>query len=70
MAGELLIYGTNPDRSTEGAHRLGRLHQIRYEHDTEGPREHDFDGDEIIELLPDGSVRIYSPGGQRLWDDL
>lgn len=62
--GELLVFGANP-----GGKVLGKLHQIRYEHETEGLREHDFNGDETIELLRDGSVRIYSPGGERLWDN-
>lgn len=64
--GELLVFGPNPD----GARVLGKLHQIRYEHETEGLREHDFDGTEEIQLLRDGSVRIYSPSGEPLWDDL
>ena len=62
--GELLVFGANP-----GGKLLGKLHQIRYAHETEGLREHDFDGDETIELLRDGSVRIYSPSGERLWTD-
>lgn len=64
---ELLVFGTNPDRSTPGARRLGTLHEVSYEHDTEGLRRHDFDGVEIIELLRDGSLRIYHPDGEALW---
>lgn len=70
MAGEVLVWGTNPDLSTPGARRLGKLHKVQYMHETEGPREHDFDGTEIIELLPDGSFRVYHPKGEPLWADL
>lgn len=69
MAGKLVVFGSNPDHSTKGAVRLGRVHNVQYVHDEEGAREHDFDGHEIIELLPDGSVRIYDPRGGRLWDE-
>lgn len=64
--GELLTFGANPG-GTKGAKRLGVLHKLYYEHDTEGPRVHEFDGTEVIELLRDGSVRIYHPSGVALW---
>lgn len=63
--GELIVMGPNP-----GGERLGLLHAIEYEHTTEGLRRHDFDGDEIIELLRDGSLRVYHPQGLKLWQDL
>lgn len=61
---ELLVFGTNPGGR---ARKLGKAHELKYMHATEGARVHEFDGDEVIELLRDGSVRIYHPQGKRLW---
>jgi len=68
--GELLVFGANPKGGTRGAKVLGKAHQLKYLHRTQGARVHDFGGSEVVELLPDGSFRVYHPSGVRLWDDL
>jgi hypothetical protein len=47
-----------------------RAISIRYVHVADGQRyEHKFGKDDVIELLPDGSFRIYNRQGKNLWKD-
>ena len=69
----IVIVGPNPGGSkpTKGATPIGKDVEIsvRYEHVTEGPREHLFTETVQLEGLPDGSVRIYHER-LALWEDL
>lgn len=64
-------YRANPTIFVAGnpGELLGRAVQLKYLHETEGPRYHDFDdGETRVELLPDKSVRLYNPR-KPLWMD-
>jgi hypothetical protein len=65
-------YGKNPAELVTFSNPgklLGYAHELRYRHVTEGHRVHEFDGTERIELLDDGSFRVYHPRGKRLWEE-
>lgn len=66
----LVVFG-NPRGATRGAHILSReIHAIKYKHASDGKLyEHKFARGSAIELLPDGSIRVFSPTGVRLWND-
>lgn len=71
-----IIVGTNPPRGAgrrprhaRGVQIGSRVDRVYYEHVTHGPRVHRFETPVRIEGLADGSVRIYSPRGARLWED-
>lgn len=65
----LAVFG-NPGHSRGGKVLSRRAISIRYVHATDGERyEHKFGRDDVIELLPDGSFRIFNAKGKRLWKD-
>lgn len=58
-------------KPTKGARILSReATEVRYIHATDGDRyKHPFKKGVTIELLPDGSARLYRPDGKPLWRD-
>lgn len=60
-----------PGKPTKGARILStHATEIRYIHDVDGDRyKHPFAKGVTIELLPDGSARLYRPDGKPLWRD-
>lgn len=73
--GELVVWGTNPDRSTPGAVQMSKeVDLIRYIRDAPPgkgkPYEHAFERRGFrLEALPDGSVRVYHPT-LPVWKDM
>jgi hypothetical protein len=65
----LVVLG-NPGKS-RGSHVLSKnIVSIRYKHVADGDYyEHKFKAGSCIELLPDGSIRVFSPRGVKLWGD-
>lgn len=65
----LVVLG-NPGKS-KGSHILSKnIHSIRYQHEADGGfYEHKFKRGSYIELLPDGSIRVFNPRGVKLWGD-
>lgn len=65
----LVVLG-NPGKS-RGSHILSKnIVSIRYQHAADGDfYEHKFKKGSVIELLSDGSIRVYSPRGVKLWGD-
>lgn len=65
----LVVLG-NPGKS-KGSKILSRnIMAIRYQHEADGEYyEHKFKRGSVIELLPDGSIRVFNPRGVKLWGD-
>ncbi len=62
----LVTFG-NPPR---GEIMSKRVFEVAYKHATDGKAyKHEFAAGVCMEALPDGSIRIYSMRGKRLWGD-
>lgn len=63
----LVVFG-NPRKP--GALLSERAYAVQYKHVEDGqPYEHKFKAGVCIELLSDGSVRLYHKSGKPLWGD-
>lgn len=67
----LVVFGNPPGKKSRGSKLLSRRAiSIRYVHAADRQRyEHKFGSHDCIELLPDGSVRIYNSQGKKLFGE-
>lgn len=66
-------FAANPaQKPTPGGRVLSRrIEEVRYRHAKDGKwYKHPFTSQSTIELLRDGSFRVFSPSGKQLWGDL
>ncbi len=65
----LVVLG-NPGKSRGSKVLSKNIHSLRYQHAEDGEfYEHKFKRGSYVELLPDGSIRVYNPRGVKLWGD-
>ncbi len=65
----LVVLG-NPGKSRGSQILSKNIISIRYQHAADGDYyEHKFKKGSVIELLPDGSIRVFNPRGVKLWGD-
>lgn len=67
---KVTVFHANPRRGGRPILQSSRVYEIAYKHVKDGKAyKHPFKTGVCMELLPDGSIRIYSRTGKRLWKD-
>jgi hypothetical protein len=65
---KVTVFHANPRRSSRAVLQSQRVFEIAYKHVQDGDDYiHKFGRGVCLELLPDGSLRVYSATGKRLW---